>query len=89
MLVSDQTITMGNILAISPSDTLQLALIGGVTLIVLGVKWKDLMVTFFDENHARATWAAPASVESRVFVLLSASVVANANRRAFWLSHWS
>lgn len=42
-----QSITMGNILAITPSDTLQLALIGGVTLAVLLMTWKDLMVTFF------------------------------------------
>ena len=74
--VSVQTITMGNILAISPSDTLQLALIGGVTLIVLGVKWKDLMVTFFDENHARAIGLRPQALKAVFFILLSASVVA-------------
>ncbi len=47
-----KTIVLGNILAISPADTLQLVLIGGVSLLVLTLKWKDLMVTFFDENHA-------------------------------------
>ena len=36
-----------------PSDTLQLAIIGVVSLAVLLAKWKDLMVAFFDENHAR------------------------------------
>lgn len=74
--VSIQTITMGNILAITPSDTLQLALIGAVTLLVLGLKWKDLMVTFFDENHARAIGLQPQALKAVFFVLLSASVVA-------------
>ena len=50
MAVSVQTITMGNILAITPGDTIQLALIGGISLLVLGLKWRDLMVVFFDEN---------------------------------------
>ena len=71
-----QSITMGNILAITPEDTLQLALIGGVTLVVLLAKWKDLMVTFFDESHARSIGLHPARLKAVFFVLLSASVVA-------------
>ncbi len=74
--VSIQTITMGNILAITPEDTLQLALIGLVSLTVLMLKWKDLMVTFFDENHARAIGLRPGLLKAVFFVLLSASVVA-------------
>ena len=74
--VSVQTITMGNILAISPSDTLQLAIIGAVSLLVLIAKWKDLMVTFFDESHARAIGLRPNLLKAVFFVLLSASVVA-------------
>ncbi|WP_370400167.1 metal ABC transporter permease [Sulfitobacter sp. JB4-11] len=76
MSVSIQTITMGNILAITPEDTLQLALIGFVTLAVLLTKWKDLMVTFFDENHARTIGLRPEVLKAVFFVLLSASVVA-------------
>ncbi len=71
-----QSITMGNILAITPEDTLQLALIGGVTLAVLLFKWKDLMVMFFDENHARSIGLDPTRLKAVFFVLLSASVVA-------------
>lgn len=74
--VSVQTITMGNILAISPADTLQLAMIGAVSLLVLIAKWKDLMVTFFDESHARAIGLRPNMLKAMFFVLLSASVVA-------------
>ncbi|MBO6562684.1 MAG: metal ABC transporter permease [Nisaea sp.] len=74
--VSIQTITMGNILAITPEDTLQLVLIGAISLAVLTAKWKDLMVTFFDESHARSIGLRPEILKAVFFVLLSASVVA-------------
>ena len=67
---------MGNILAITPSDTLQLAIIGFVTLAILLAKWKDLMVTFFDENHARSIGLKPDLLKVVFFTLLSASCVA-------------
>lgn len=74
--VNIQTIIMGNILAISPADTLQLALIGGVSLIVLLAKWRDLMVTFFDESHARSIGLRPELLKVIFFTLLSACTVA-------------
>lgn len=74
--VSIQTITMGNILAISPEDTLQLVLIGGISAAVLLVLWKDLMVTFFDEAHARTIGLRPGFLKVVFFTLLSASTVA-------------
>ena len=74
--VSIQTITMGNILAISPGDTLQLLIIGGVSAAVLLVLWKDLMVTFFDEAHARTIGLRPDLLKVIFFTLLSASTVA-------------
>lgn len=76
MAISIQTITMGNILAITPADTLQLAIIGLISLAVLSLKWKDLMVTFFDESHARSIGLRPQLLKAVFFVLLSASVVA-------------
>lgn len=74
--VSVQTITMGNILAITPGDTLQLAIIGFVTLAILLAKWKDLMVTFFDENHARSIGINTRLLKAVFFTLLAASCVA-------------
>ncbi|MFD0859033.1 metal ABC transporter permease [Roseovarius aquimarinus] len=76
MSVSIQTIIMGNILAITPEDTLQLAIIGCVSLVVLLAKWKDLMVVFFDENHARSVGLRPDLLKAVFFMLLSAAVVA-------------
>ena len=74
--VDVQTIVMGNILAITPADTLQLVLIGTVSLVILLAKWKDLMVTFFDEGHARSIGLNPVRLKLMFFTLLSASVVA-------------
>ena len=74
--VNIQTIVLGNILAITPEDTLQLAAIGFVSLAILLVKWKDLMVTFFDESHARSIGLNPTLLKLMFFTLLSASTVA-------------
>lgn len=71
-----QTIILGNILAISQDDSLQLAIIGGVTLIVLLLKWKDIMLVFFDEHQASAIGINPFAIKVLFFTLLSASTVA-------------
>jgi manganese/iron transport system permease protein len=74
--VNIQTIVLGNILAITPEDTLQLALIGFVSLAILLVKWKDLMAVFFDEAHARSIGLKPTALKIMFFTLLSACTVA-------------
>lgn len=74
--ISVQTIVMGNILAISPGDTLQLVIIGLVSLLLLTLKWKDLMATFFDETHARTIGLSTTALKVLFFTLLSASTVA-------------
>ncbi|WP_425090184.1 metal ABC transporter permease [Tropicimonas sp. S265A] len=71
-----QTILLGNILAISPGDTVQLVIIGVVSMAVLLVLWKDLMVAFFDENHARSIGLRPGFLKFVFFVLLAACTVA-------------
>ncbi|HAS1786060.1 TPA: iron/manganese ABC transporter permease subunit SitC [Enterobacter cloacae] len=74
--VNIQTIVLGNILAIAPEDIVQLAIIGAASTIILLFKWKDLMVTFFDENHARAIGLRPARLKILFFTLLAVSTVA-------------
>lgn len=71
-----QTVTMGNILAITPGDTLQLALIGGVSITVLLLIWRDLLAVFFDEGHARSVGLRPGRLKAVFFTLLAVSVVA-------------
>jgi manganese/iron transport system permease protein len=74
--VSVQTIVLGNILAISNEDVVQVAAIAAVSLAVLTLKWKDLMVTFFDESHARSMGLNTGALQILFFTLLSACTVA-------------
>ncbi len=74
--VNIQTIVLGNILAIAPEDILQLAIIGFISLLILLIKWKDLMVTFFDENHARSVGLNPTRLKLLFFTLLAACAIA-------------
>ncbi len=76
MSISIETIIMGNILAISYSDMLQLLIIGSISLVILFLKWRDLMVVFFDESHARTVGLSPSRLKIVFFTLLSASIVA-------------
>jgi len=66
----------GNILAISPFDVLQTVIISVVALILLLLRWKDLMVVFFDESHARTVGLPVTPLKILFFTLLSASTVA-------------
>jgi manganese/iron transport system permease protein len=74
--VNIQTIVLGNILAVSPEDTLQLVIISVLSLAVLLVLWKDLMATFFDETHARSIGLRPGLLKIVFFTILSACTVA-------------
>ena len=76
MSVNIQTIILGNVLAIAPEDIVQLAIIGVISLTILLLKWKDLMVVFFDENHARSIGLNPGWLKLLFFTLLSVSTVA-------------
>ncbi|EAZ5420629.1 iron/manganese ABC transporter permease subunit SitC [Salmonella enterica] len=76
MSVNIQTIILGNVLAIAPADIAQLAIIGAVSLTILLLKWKDLMVVFFDETHAHSIGLNPGRLKLLFFTLLSVSTVA-------------
>jgi manganese/iron transport system permease protein len=74
--VDVQAIVMGNILGISDSDVVQVVIISLVSLAILILKWKDLMLVFFDENHARTVGLNPRALQVLFFALLAASTVA-------------
>ena len=76
MAVNIQTIMLGNVLAITPADTIQLALIGVICLVILTLKWRDLLAVFFDEAHARSIGLHPTRLKVLFFALLSAATVA-------------
>ncbi|WP_295555319.1 metal ABC transporter permease [uncultured Hyphomicrobium sp.] len=74
--VNVQSIVLGNILGITDGDAAQVAVISVISLSVLALKWKDLMVTFFDETHARTSGLNPTALKILFFTLLSACTVA-------------
>ncbi len=74
--VNVQSIVLGNILGISDDDALQVVVIAALCFAVLALKWKDLMVVFFDETHARSVGLNPTALKILFFTLLSASTVA-------------
>jgi len=74
--VDVQKIVLGNILAVSPEDLLQLFIVCAVSMTVLALKWKDLMASFFDENHARSMGINTGLLRIVFFTLLAACTVA-------------
>jgi manganese/iron transport system permease protein len=74
--VNVQSIVLGNILGISDEDVRKVVIISVVTLAILILKWKDLMVVFFDEGHARSIGLNPGWLKVLFFTLLAAAVVA-------------
>ena len=74
--VNVQTIIMGNVLAIPDDEALQVLIIAAVSLTILTLKWRDLMVVFFDENYARTVGLHPIRLKILFFTLLSACTVA-------------
>jgi manganese/iron transport system permease protein len=74
--VSIQTIVLGNILAIADEDAMQVVIIAIVSFAILLFMWKDLMVTFFDETHARSIGINTRRLKLVFFTLLSACTVA-------------
>ncbi len=71
-----RSIVFGNILGISGGDIVQVLVISGVTLLVLGLKWRDLLLFCFDPNQARALGLNPAALHLLLLTLLSATAVA-------------
>lgn len=74
--INVQAIVLGNILAITPEDTVQLVIISVICLAVLLLLWRDLMAIFFDEAHARSVGLNPRLLKLVFFTLLSAATVA-------------
>jgi manganese/iron transport system permease protein len=74
--INVQSIILGNILAISDEDIVQVIAISGLALLILGLLWKNLLLVFFDETQARAVGLNPGFLRVLFFVLLSAAIVA-------------
>jgi ABC-type Mn2+/Zn2+ transport system permease subunit len=71
-----KTIIFGNILGISTSDIIQVVIMSIATLVILGFKWKDLMLYCFDPNQARTLGMPTRGLHLMLLTLLSATAVA-------------
>ena len=76
VMVNIQSIILGNILAIDDKDVMQVVIISAICLLLMSLKWKDLMVVFFDESHARSMGLPVNGLKIMFFTLLSAATVA-------------
>jgi ABC-type Mn2+/Zn2+ transport system permease subunit len=74
--ISLRTIIFGNILGISDSDVKQMVAISLLTLLVVGLKWKDLALFCFDKNQARAIGLNTTVLHFTLLTLLAATAVA-------------
>lgn len=71
-----RTIIFGNILAISDPDILQVLIISGLSVVLLSLKWRDLLLFCFDETHARSIGLNTRFLHLLLLALLSATAVA-------------
>ena len=71
-----KTIVLGNILGIDNYDILQSAVISAVVLVVILLKWKDLLLFTFDPNQARAIGLNTKMLHMLLLTLLSATAIA-------------
>lgn len=71
-----KVILYGNILGMASADILQVIIISSLTLIVLVLKWKDLMLYCFDPNQARTLGLKTKSLHVLLLALLAAMSVA-------------
>jgi manganese/zinc/iron transport system permease protein len=65
----------GQAAALLPSDLRLLVLVGGVSLMVVAVGWKELKVTTFDPDFARSLGRPVVAIEFALTVLIAVAVV--------------
>ncbi len=75
--INIETIVFGNMIGIADNDLWQIVIISVVSMVILLFKWKDLMLTFFDEIHATAIGLPVFWLKILFFTLLSACTVAS------------
>ncbi len=74
--ISLKHIIFGNILGISDADIAQVVVISAVSLLVLGLKWRDLVLFSFDPTQAGAIGLNTRALHLVLLTLLAATAVA-------------
>jgi len=70
-------ILFGNLLGITVSDLIQIAIIAGATLLVVLVRRRDLLLYCFDPQHARAIGLPLTLIHYSLLTLLALTIVAS------------
>ena len=71
-----KVIIYGNILAIESGDVIQVVVISAITVLVLLLKWRDLMLYCFDVNQAKTLGLKAGFLHVTLLTLLAATSVA-------------
>ncbi|MET0263298.1 MAG: metal ABC transporter permease [Rariglobus sp.] len=71
-----RSIIFGNILGIDQNDVRQVVIVAAICLLVLALKWRDLLLFCFDPNQARALGLHVGFLHVLLLLLLSATAVA-------------
>ena len=74
--VNLKSIIFGNILGIAPADVLQVVIVSAICLLVIALKWRDLLLFCFDPSQARALGLPVGFLHVLLLLLLSATAVA-------------
>lgn len=74
--ISLKTIVFGNVLGIADGDIIQMLAISAVALLVIALKWKDLLLFAFDPNQAKAIGLNTTVLNITLLTLLAATAVA-------------
>ncbi|MEZ0299704.1 MAG: metal ABC transporter permease [Candidatus Methylacidiphilales bacterium] len=74
--VNIKNIIFGNILGIADSDIIQIVIISSITLLIIGLKWRDFVLFCFDSNHARSIGINVTLLHVTLMTLLAATAVA-------------
>ncbi len=68
-------ILFGNVLGVTARDLIETAIVAGGTLLIVIVKWRDLLLYCFDPNHARSIGLPVRVLHYGLLVLLALTIV--------------
>lgn len=71
-----KSIWQGNLIGIAPRDLLQMLIISAVTMLIVGLKWRDLVLVSFDPIQARAVGLNVRLWSMVLLAMLAATAVA-------------
>ncbi|MGD9921391.1 MAG: metal ABC transporter permease [Pseudorhodoplanes sp.] len=70
-------ILFGNVLGVTTRDLIETGIVAGGTLLIVLLKWRDLLLYCFDPNHARSIGLPVRVLHYGLLVLLALTIVAS------------